>query len=99
MKIKDVPPGSQVYAAFRYPADRKNGKWEGYAIADENGVAEIDLNGEGEDVPVIVQIRDMHYVAAKIVPALSTPPAGEVYILPKSEPTEDEFDWFMEGGD
>jgi hypothetical protein len=98
MKIKDVPPGSQVYATIRYPADRGTGKWEGYAIADENGVAEIDLNVATQTTPIIVQIRDMHHVTAKVVPALSTPPEGEVYTLPKSEPTEDEFDWFMEGG-
>jgi hypothetical protein len=93
MKIKGVPPGSQVYAAIRYPVDPIR---EGYAIADEKGVAEIDLDGEGEDVPVIIQVRDMHHVTAKIVPAFSTPPDGEVYTLPKSEPTQDEFDWFME---
>ena len=96
MKIKDVPPGSRVYAAIRYPADRGTGKWEGFAIADESGVAEIDLDMTIQTASIIVQVRDMHYVTAKIVPALSTPAAGEVYTLPKSEPTQYEFDWFME---
>jgi len=96
MKIKDVPPGSRVYAAIRYPADRGTGKWEGFAIANENGVAEIDLDMAIQTTSIIVQVRDMRYVTAKIVPALSTPTNGEVYTLPKSEPTQDEFDWFME---
>jgi len=98
MKIKNLPSGSQVYAAIRYPADRGTGKWEGYTIADENGVAEIDLDMAitSEDAPIIVQIRDIHHITAKIVPAFSTPTDDKVYTLPKSDQAQDEFDCFME---
>jgi hypothetical protein len=98
MKIKDVPPGSQVYAAIRYPADRGTGKWEGYAIADGNGIVEIDLDVATQTTPIIVQIRDMHHLAGRIVTQDPSKPYDyEIYELSKSEPAQDYFDWFMEG--